>query len=166
MAKRYHLARKAQLATLTSGGGVLTLASGMSTALARGALGPAAVPLAAGGALLWLGRTMGEAFVHAGETQLRVKLGALFDETLDWSRFSGVEKSEWPLLGGLGVRVDLKARIAVVTTSGPVAQLTFREPVKLPLLPKILRIPARALVVSPADLDGFLADAKRRIAAA
>ncbi|KPK78303.1 MAG: hypothetical protein AMS25_16205, partial [Gemmatimonas sp. SM23_52] len=113
---RYPLEGRDSLAALTAGGGLAAGAWGLARAAAKRALGPLAVPMAVGGGLMWLGRSFGDSFVEIGEKSLRVKLGVVFDETIPLSEISRVEMTEWKIIGGLGVRTNLKDMVAVVTT--------------------------------------------------
>jgi hypothetical protein len=159
---RYSLAGRDSLAALTVGGGLAAGAWGLARAAAKRALGPLAVPMAVGGGLMWLGRSFGDSFVEIGENSLRVKLGVVFDETIPLSEISRVEMTEWKIIGGLGVRTNLKDMVAVVTTAGPVADLWFWTPRRLPVIPRIYYVQAQHLLVSPENLDGFIADLRAR----
>lgn len=160
---RYSLAGRDSLAALTVGGGLAAGAWGLARAAAKRALGPLAVPMAVGGGLMWLGRSFGDSFVEIGEEGLRIQLGVIFDETIPLSEISRVEMTEWKIIGGLGVRTNLKDMVAVVTTAGPVADLWFWTPRRLPVIPRIYYVRAQHLLVSPENLDGFIADLRARL---
>ncbi len=153
---RYSLAGRETLAALTTGSGLFTGALGLARAAAKRALGPLALPLAIGGGLMWLGRSLGDAFVEIGADQLRVKLGVLFDESIPLSEIARVTQAEWNILGGLGVRSNLKEMVAVVTRAGPVAELSFWRPLRLPVIPGVYYVRAQRLLVSPERLDTFI----------
>jgi hypothetical protein len=161
---RYPLEGRNTIAGLTKGGGLLAGAVGLARGLGKRAIGPMAVPLAIGAGLLWLGRSLGDAFVDISGDQLHVKLGVIFDETLPLSAIESVEESTWGLLGGLGVRTNLRGTVAVTTKAGAVAEITFKEPRRLPLLPKVWSMEAKRLVVSPENLGGFIAELRSRLA--
>lgn len=161
---RYPMAGKETLATLLTGGGAFAGGFGLARFLARRAAGPLALPLTVGGGLMWLGRTLGDSFVDLADDHLRVKLGALFDETIALADVARVTTAEWRLLGGLGVRTNMKDMVAVVTRAGPVAEISLWRPIRLPVIPKILHIRALRLVVSPENLDTFVGDLRSRLA--
>ncbi|MBW2457269.1 MAG: hypothetical protein JRI68_22365 [Deltaproteobacteria bacterium] len=153
---RYPLEGRKTVERLTKGSGILAGVAGLAKALRKRSLLPAAVPLAVGWGLLALGRTLGDAYVEIEDGQLHVKLGAFFDETIPLTAVERVAGSTWSLWGGLGVRSNLKDMVAVTTKSGPVAEITFKEPHSLAVLPKIWRIDAKRLVVSPENLSEFI----------
>ncbi len=160
---RYPLAGRETLAALTTGGGLFAGALGLAKAAAKRAVGPLAVPLAVGGGLMWLGRSLGDAFVEVGDDELRVKLGVFFDETIPLSEVAKVRETQWSLLGGLGVRTNLKDMIAVVTKIGPVAELSFWRPLRLPVIPRVYHVRAQRLLVSPQQLESFLEELRGRL---
>lgn len=161
---RYPLAGRETLQMITGGGGVLAGAAGLAVYLAKRALYPAAVPLAVGGGLMWLGRNMGDAFAEVSESGLRVKLGVLFDQTIPLSDIARVNTTQWNLLGGLGVRTNLKDMVAVVTGTGQVAEVQLWRPIRLPVIPKLYHVRAMKLIVSPEHLDSFISDLRGRLA--
>jgi hypothetical protein len=160
---RYPLAGRENLEALLTGGGLAAGALGVGMAIARRALGTIALPLAVGSGLVWLGRNLGESFVEIGEETLRVKMGALFDEEIPLSDVARVKEIEWNILGGLGVRTNFQNWIAVVSRTGPVADIYFWRPIRLPVLRHIYSIRAQRLIVSPENLDAFIADLQGRL---
>jgi hypothetical protein len=120
---RYELAGKENLEALLTGGGMAAGAVGVGVALAKRALGAVALPLAIGSGLVWLGRNLGESFVDVGDETMRVKMGALFDETIPLNDVARVKETEWGILGGLGVRTNLQNWVAVVSKTGHVADI-------------------------------------------
>jgi hypothetical protein len=122
-----------------------------------------AVPLAVGGGLLWLGRSLGDSFVDVSDRGLRVKMGLLFDQTIPLSDIARVKTTQWNLLGGLGVRTNMKDMVAVVTRTGQVADIQLWKPIRLPVIPKVYHVKALRLIVSPEKLDSFLTDLKARL---
>jgi hypothetical protein len=160
---RYELAGKENLEALLTGGGLAAGAVGVGVALAKRALGAVALPLAVGSGLVWLGRNLGESFVEVGEETMRVKMGALFDETIPLNDVARVKETEWSILGGLGVRTNLQNWVAVVSTAGPVADIYFWRPIRLPVIRHIYYVNAQRLIVSPENLDTFITDLQGRL---
>jgi hypothetical protein len=162
---RYPLAGREVLSALTTGGGLATGAIGLAKAVAKGAPGVLAVPLVVGGGLLWLGRNLGDSYVELDDKNLRVKLGVLFDETIALHDISRVRETKWNILGGLGIRTNMRDMVAVVTTSGPVAELSLWRPIRLPVIPQIYYVRAQRLLLSPEHLDNFITDLTGRLEA-
>jgi len=160
---RYPLAGRDMLAALTTGSGLATGAIGLTKAIAKRAPGVLALPLAVGGGLMWLGRNLGDAYLELEDNGVRVKLGVLFDEKIALSDISRVRETKWHFLGGLGVRSNLQDMVAVVTKTGPVAELSLWRPLRLPVIPHIYYVRAQRLLVSPEDLEGFIADLRGRL---
>lgn len=162
---RYSLEGRNTLAGLLSGGGLVAGAVGIARGLAKKALGPVALPLAVGSGMMWLGRSIGESFVELEDGLLRVKLGALFDETVSVADIERVEEAHWSLIRGLGLRTNLSDLIAITTKSGPVAEITFKVPQSLPALPAGLWfIDVKRLIVSPEHLGMFIDDLRIELA--
>jgi len=160
---RYPLAGRDMLAALTTGSGLATGAIGLTKAIAKRAPGVLALPLAVGGGLMWLGRNLGDAYLELEDDGVRVKLGVLFDEKIALSDISRVRETKWHLLGGLGVRSNLQDMVAVVTKTGPVAELSLWRPLRLPVIPHIYYVRAQRFLVSPEDLEGFITDLRGRL---
>lgn len=162
-AMRYELAGKENLEALLTGGGLAAGVVGVGLALARRALGAVALPLAVAGGLVWLGRNLGESFVEVGDETMRVKMGALFDETISLNDVARVKQTEWSILGGLGVRTNLQNWVAVVSKTGAVADVYFWRPIRLPVIRHLYYVNAQRLIVSPENLDTFIADLQGRL---
>jgi hypothetical protein len=160
---RYPLAGREGLEMLVTGSGLAAGAIGLGRAIAKRALGAVALPLAAGSGLVWLGRNLGESFVEIGDEALRVKMGALFDEAIPLSDISRVRETKWNILGGLGVRTNLTDMVAVVSKTGPVADISLWRPIRLPVIPHIYHVRAQRLIVSPENLDVFISDLQERL---
>lgn len=160
---RYPLAGRDTLSALATGGGLFTGGIALAKAVAKRAIGPLAVPLAVGGGLMWLGRNIGDAFVELQDENLRIKLGALFDETISLREISRVRETDWSILGGLGIRSNLRNWVAVVTTTGPVAEIFLWRPIRLPVVPHVFYVRAQKVFVSPERLEEFILELRARL---
>lgn len=160
---RYPLAGRDALSALATGGGLFTSSLALARAVAKRAIGPLAVPLAVGGGLMWLGRNIGDAFVELREEDLRIKLGVLFDEVIPLGEISRVREMEWSILGGLGIRSNLRNWVAVVTTTGPVAEIFLWRPIRLPVIPRVYHVRAQKVMVSPERLEDFIRELRARL---
>jgi hypothetical protein len=161
---RYPLAGTDMLAALATGSGLAAGAIGLAKAVAKRAPGILALPLAVGGGLMWLGRNLGDAYVEVGDDSVQIKLGVLFDEKIALSDISRVRETRWNILGGLGIRTNLTDMVAVVTKTGPVAELSLWRPLRMPVIPHIYHVRAQRLLVSPENLDAFISEVRGRLA--
>jgi len=160
---RYPLAGRDALSALATGGGLFTSGMALTKAIAKRAIGPLAIPLDVGGGLLWLGRSIGDAFVELQDDNLRIKLGVLFDESISLNEVSRVRETQWSILGGLGIRSNLKNWVAVVTKTGPVAEISLWRPIQLPVIPHVYSVRAQKVLVSPERLEEFILDLRSRL---
>ncbi len=160
---RYPLAGRDALSALATGGGLFTGGIALTKAIAKRAIGPLAIPLAVGGGLMWLGRNIGDAFVELQDNSLRIKLGVLFDETISLNEVSRVRETQWSILGGLGIRSNFRNWVAVVTTTGPVAEISLWRPIRMPVIPHVYHVRAQKMFVSPERLQEFILDLRSRL---
>lgn len=160
---RYPLAGRDALSALATGGGLFTGGMALTKAIAKRAIGPLAIPLAVGGGLMWLGRNIGDAYVELQDDNLRIKLGVLFDESISLNEVSRVRETQWSILGGLGIRSNLKDWVAVVTKTGPVAEISLWRPIRLPIIPHVYYVRAQKVLVSPERLEEFILDLRSRL---
>jgi hypothetical protein len=160
---RYPLAGRDTLSALATGGGLFTGGLALTKAVAKRAIGPLAIPLAVGGGLMWLGRNIGDAFVELQDNSLRIKLGVLFDETISLNEVSRVRETQWSILGGLGIRSNFRNWVAVVTTTGPVAEISLWRPIRMPVIPHVYHVRAQKVFVSPERLQEFILDLRSRL---
>lgn len=162
---RYPLAGRETLTALATGGGIFTGGIALTKAIAKRAIGPLAIPLAVGGGLMWLGRNIGDAFVELNDDNLHIRLGVLFDETIPLNEVSRVQEIKWSILGGLGIRTNMKNWVAIVTTPGPIAEISLWRPIRLPVIPHVYHVRAQKVLVSPERLDEFIIDLRSRLQA-
>jgi hypothetical protein len=87
----------------------------------------------------------------------------LFDETISLNEVSRVRETQWSILGGLGIRSNLRDWVAVVTTTGPVAEISLWRPIRLPAIPYVYSVRAQKVLVSPERLDEFILDLRSRL---
>ena len=160
---RFPLAGRDALSALATGGGLFTGGLALTKAIAKRAIGPLAIPLAVGGGLMWLGRNIGDAFVELQDDNLRIKLGVLFDESISLNEVSRVRETQWSILGGLGIRSNLKNWVAVGTKTGQVAEISLWRPIRMPVIPHVYHVRAQKVLVSPERLDEFILDLRSRL---
>ncbi len=57
----------------------------------------------------------------------------------------------------------MKDMVAVVTRAGDVAELSLWSPIRLPVIPRVYQVRAQRLLLSPENLDTFIADLRARL---
>lgn len=160
---RYHLAGRERLEALMTGSGLVSGTVGIAAAVARRAIGPLALPMAVGGGLMWLGRSIGESYIDVDDDFIQIKMGVLFDEIVPLSEIARARRTTWKMIGGLGVRTNMRDMVAIVTQAGPVAELALWRPRRTPVIPRVYHVRAQRLLVSPERLDDFIADVRSRL---
>lgn len=108
-----------------------------------------AVPL--GLVFFWLFATTLRAptsFLAVSDDRTRIRFAGFVDTVVPNADIAGVRLVRHRLYGGLGVRTNFGGDVALVTATGMVAELTLRRPVKVWLLPGLVRVRARRLRLS------------------
>ena len=82
-------------------------------------------------------------FVAVAEERTRIRFAGFIDTVVANSEITAVRLVRRNIFGGIGVRTNFKGDVALVSTWGTVAEITFRKPVRVWIIPRIL--PARAL---------------------
>ena len=126
------------------------------------ALIPAAI---LGITFLWcfqLALRMPTSFVAVGDDKTRIRFAGFVDTIIANRDITDARLARHPLWGGLGVRLWFGSTVALATAPGEVAELEFRAPVRVWLIPRLLPLKAQRLRLSVRN-PGKLVD---RLAAA
>lgn len=103
-----------------------------------------------------------DSFVSVEGDAVRVRLGGLFDREIPFANIASAEPSEHSLLGGIGLRVGLGGKIAVVTSTRNIVALRLREPMPVRILPGWWTS-AREIRLSVSDSAAFLGELRPRL---
>lgn len=103
-----------------------------------------------------------DSFVAVESGGLRVRLGGLFDREIPFANIASAAPSEHSLLGGIGLRVGLGGKVAVVTSTRNIVALRLREPMPVRILPGWWTN-AREIRLSIADSAVFLDELRPRL---
>ena len=87
-------------------------------------------------------------FVAISNERTRIRFGGFVDVIVANSNIAGAAMAKHRLIGGLGVRTDFRGDVALVSATGDVAMLSFREPVRIWVIPRVLPAKARRLSLS------------------
>jgi len=108
------------------------------------------------------GGTAERSFVELEGDSLHIRFGFFFDERFPVSKISSVERTEWPIIGGLGWRTNFIDTVALVGSYSNVVRLRLSPAVPVRM---ITRMNVESLYVSVEDPDAFVAELRRKIAA-
>ncbi len=93
--------------------------------------------------------------VRPSSAGLSIRFPIALDRTIPWSDVASAELARHPLWHGLGIRLTPGGSVALATLPGPCAEVAFRAPQQVTVLPGVARVQAHRLrltVESPADL--------------
>lgn len=141
------------------------LASGVGTAFAAKGFSDTHNPLLMVGAVflglifVWMFSATLKAptsFVAITEERTRIRFGSFVDTVVANSNIAGAEMAKHWLPAGIGLRTNFRGDVALVSTTGEVARLTFREPVRIWLIPRLIPLHARRLTLSVRNPQKFV----------
>jgi hypothetical protein len=87
-------------------------------------------------------------FVAITEDRTRIRFGSFVDTVVANSNIAGAEMAKHWLPAGVGVRTNFRGDVALVSTTGEVARLIFRQPIRVWLIPRLIPLRAQRLTVS------------------
>lgn len=87
-------------------------------------------------------------FVAVAPDRTRIRYIGFLDRVFDNSEIEGVTLRRWPLWGGLGVRTAFRGEVALVSMWGTCAEVRFRSPVRVWLIPRLIPVRANRLILS------------------
>jgi len=103
---------------------------------------------------LWvLGGTPDRSFVDVEPERVTFKFGEGFDHSVPRSEIAKVERTAYPLWGGIGWRMGRRS-VAIVGSTKSVVKVSFRAPRRV----RMIGIPMQCsqVYVSVEDADGFV----------
>ncbi len=135
----------------------ITLATGVGTVFSLKAVSDSGTwpllvaPLALGLVFIWaFGATLRAptSYVAISDSGTRIRFAGFVDTVVANSNITGARLMRWPLLGGLGVRTAFRGDVALASAWGDAVELTFREPVRVWLIPRVIPVRARRLTLT------------------
>ncbi len=135
----------------------ITLSTGVGTVLSLKGVSDAStwpllvVPLVLGLVFLWaFGATLRAptSYVAISDTGTRIRFAGFVDTVVANDNIAGARVMHWPFLGGLGVRTAFRGDVALASSWGEAVELTFREPVRVWLVPRVVPVKARRLTLT------------------
>ncbi|MFN0096836.1 MAG: hypothetical protein ACKVVT_18920 [Dehalococcoidia bacterium] len=87
-------------------------------------------------------------YVAISDERTRIRFAGFVDTVVDNRDIVSARVVRFPLVGGLGVRTNFRGTVALTTAFGECAELKFRKPIRVWVIPKILPAKASTLVLS------------------
>ncbi len=87
-------------------------------------------------------------FVAVAETRTRIRFAGFVDTVVANSDIEGVRLVKRSFLGGLGVRTNFRGDAALISSWGEVAEISLRAPMRVWVVPRLIRVRATRLQVS------------------
>jgi len=82
------------------------------------------------------------------EERTRIRFANFVDTVISNDTIAGARLVNRNILGGIGVRTNFSGDVALVTTWGPVVEITLSQPVRVWLVPKLIPLRAHRLTLS------------------
>ena len=101
-----------------------------------------------------LGATADRGYVEIEGDGLRVRFGWLFDKTYGIADVESVRSSGWPLIGGIGWRMNLRDLVGLIGARTGVVEVHFRQKQRGWM---VLPYSIRRLAISLEAPDAFIA---------
>jgi hypothetical protein len=112
--------------------------------------------------LALFGGTPSRSYVDLIDDSIRFRFGT-FDESFSVSEIKAVERTEVPLIAGVGWKMDFGGSVGLLGSQKGLVKVSLREPRRVRLV--FIPVKAKHIVVSLEDPDAFLEDLKAKISA-
>jgi hypothetical protein len=87
-------------------------------------------------------------FVAVADERTRIRFAGFLDTVVANQDIVAVRLARHSLWGGIGIRTDFRGTVALATAFGTVAEIEFREPIRVWAIPRVWKLRARRLRVS------------------
>lgn len=95
-------------------------------------------------------------FVAISDERTRIRFGGFVDTVVANKDIVGAELTNWPLLGGLGVRTNFRGDVALTAAWGTAVRVTFRTPIRIWVIPRLWPARAQRLTLSLRNPQKFV----------
>lgn len=82
------------------------------------------------------------------EGRTRIRFAGFVDTVIDNRNIVGARMVRWSFIGGLGVRTNFSGDVALASAWGEAVELTFKSPIRVWLIPRVLPLRAQRLSLS------------------
>ncbi len=144
------------IATLSSGVGAVLVLKGYADG------GPLPLLFGAiilGAVFLWAFATTLRAptsFVAVAPERTRIRFAGFVDTVVANDNIVGARLRRRNVFGGVGVRTNFSGDVALVSTWGEAVEITFRQPIRVWLVPRLIPLGARRLTLSLRNPQKFV----------
>lgn len=87
-------------------------------------------------------------YVAITDERTRIRFAGFLDTVVDNRNILGARLANHSLLGGIGLRTNFRGEVSLVSATGPVTMLYFREPLRIWVIPRLLPVKAYRLKLS------------------
>lgn len=87
-------------------------------------------------------------FVAITEERTRIRFAGFVDTVVATHDITAAREVRWHLLGGIGIRTNFGGKVALVTATGTAVELSLSNPIRVAVIPGILRVRADRLTLS------------------
>lgn len=87
-------------------------------------------------------------FVAITEERTRIRFAGFVDTVIASRDITSARAVQWNILGGIGIRTNFAGKVALVTATGPAVELSLANPIRVSVIPGILRVKANRLTLS------------------
>ncbi len=87
-------------------------------------------------------------FVAITDERTRIRFAGFVDTVVATPDITSAQTVRWNILGGIGIRTNFGGKVALVTATGTAVEIGLRSPIRVSVIPGILRVKADRLTLS------------------
>lgn len=87
-------------------------------------------------------------FVAITDERTRIRFAGFVDTVVATGDITSVVPVRWSLFGGIGIRTNFGGKVALVTAVGAAVEMELRNPIRVSVIPGLLRVKASRLTLS------------------
>lgn len=87
-------------------------------------------------------------FVAITDERTRIRFAGFVDTVVATPDITSAQTVRRNILGGIGIRTDFGGKVALVTATGTAVEISLRNPIRVSVIPGLLRVKADRLTLS------------------
>ncbi|HKS91893.1 MAG TPA: hypothetical protein VJQ83_08185 [Tepidiformaceae bacterium] len=87
-------------------------------------------------------------FVAITDERTRIRFAGFVDTVVATPDITSAQAVRWNILGGIGIRTNFGGKVALVTAAGTAVEIRLRNPIRVSVIPGLLRVKADRLTLS------------------